>query len=135
MEICYCKNSLQRLKVRFIVTLQSLLSQSSVMCPPYIISPKRYLKSSQGTWHNKKCLQSSKPSQTEGKTHPIVGFKVVVEHISADDKIPSVERIAFIPALNNYSMTKKFTFRRPEDQTSSAQLQQHGSSTVRRGCS
>lgn len=30
--------------------LQSRLSQSSVMCPPYMISPNRYLRSSHGTF-------------------------------------------------------------------------------------
>lgn len=30
--------------------LQRRLSQSSVMCPPYMISPNRYLRSSHGTF-------------------------------------------------------------------------------------
>lgn len=74
--------------------LQSRLSQSSVMCPPYMISPNRYLRSSHGTFTIIAIIMKNTANAiitsnmfimlfcTDDTSHLCVSFQVVVENIN-----------------------------------------------------
>lgn len=80
--------------------LQRRLSQSSVTCPPYMISPNRYLRSSHGTFKVKSLLNHLTPNPRPPSTaHLSVSLQVVVQDVNRDRQVSGVEGVFPVPPL------------------------------------
>ena len=88
--------------------LHSRRSQSSVMWPPYMISPNRYRRSSPKMSRRTNQYGDEKIHVESFTWHFGVRFQVVVEHIHGDGQITVVERIVSIPTLRTEFSSKGY---------------------------
>lgn len=87
--------------------LQRRLSQSSVTCPPYMISPNRYLRSSHGTFTVTPVLKivivlrpdTTATRATNETAHLSISLQVVVQNVDRDRQVSGVEGVFSVPTL------------------------------------
>lgn len=81
------------------------------MCPPYMISPNRYLRSSHGTLSiattsgGKNIIMVLCPipfvHDTNGTSHLCICFQVVVEYVNRYCQVSGVEGVLSVPTLGS----------------------------------